>query len=867
MKSGTTYEQDRLDLEQESMTNDQIMEFALALLHGDSEAEIIEILRQYGYWEDHGAWRLYGDKEGNFAQVGNQQSYPEAALAEKITNSIDSRLLLECLRRGIEPESEQAPTSIRDAVAMFFENRRATDNEAGTLTDWGTEQRNAESHKITVAATGAAPTRGRRPQKMCLTICDQGEGQSPKRLPDTILSLNKKNKQRIRFVQGKFNMGGSGALRFCGSNGIQLVISKRHPDIADPNDPTADRWGVTVVRREEPSNKSGDPVHSEFTYLAPVGANERPRQGEVLSFTSETLSIMPDADQAYARAIQSGTAIKLYEYETSVGQSNVLMKDGVLYALDRLLPQVALPLRIHECRSRFKGGDKKTTPASFHTRMEGLAARLEGGKGQNLEPGFPLSSKLYAAGTSMTARIYAFKADTATTYLKDEGVIFQINGQAHGYIPKSIFSRPKKVKLPRLKDSLLVLIDCSELTARQREDLFMSSRDRLSKKTIRFEIEAEIEEMLRTNQTLKKLQTDRRQQEIDSKLSDEKPLEEVLNKVLRASPTLKTLFLAGQRLSKPFDTGKPMPGSNNDGPGNQPGPTPTSNDTEYVGKKHPTKFEVFGVKYGKVFKRNCEIGRRSRIKFKTDVENQYFDRPTDQGTFEVEIIDNEELTAPTGFFSLDDGDAFLNFTLPAEARVGDEFTLQVTIDDSTLTEPFVNLIHMRVLEKQDKPPSPPRPRPKKPGASLGTGMGISLPKVQMVETDDDNWKRLHFTPETACVVESDPVEIDGKEVEAHVFFINKHNSSLRTEMKYSRQNAQLLESKFKYANVLFGLAMLHAESQTRNDGDDDDAVSSVQDRIRAVTQAVAPVLLPIIDQLSGLEEDELDQMSMLAEDA
>ena len=148
---------------------------------------------------------------------------------------------------------------------------------------------------------------------MCLTISDRGEGQSPQRLPHTVLSLNAKNKQRIRFVQGKFNMGGSGALRFCGKHGIQLVISRRNPALARSEvavDPTANYWAVTVVRREEPSNKSGDPVHSEFTYLAPIGHKEKPRQGDVLRFESDSMPIMPKRDDAYGTAVDFGTADK-----------------------------------------------------------------------------------------------------------------------------------------------------------------------------------------------------------------------------------------------------------------------------------------------------------------------------------------------------------------------------------------------------------------------------------------------------------------------------------------------------------------------------------------------------------------------------
>lgn len=213
-------------------TNAEVHKLALELINSDSEGAVIEILQKRGYWDGRDAWRLYGDKEGNFAQAGNQQALPEAALVEKIVNCCDSRLMFECLSRGIDPESDKAPKSVRDAVAMFFEGRRTKDDEAGTLVNWTKRQRTEQSRFITIAATGDKPTRGRRSRNMCITIADQAEGQSAYRLPKTILSLNEKNKQRIRFVQGKFNMGGSGALRFCGNAGLQLVISRRHPELA-----------------------------------------------------------------------------------------------------------------------------------------------------------------------------------------------------------------------------------------------------------------------------------------------------------------------------------------------------------------------------------------------------------------------------------------------------------------------------------------------------------------------------------------------------------------------------------------------------------------------------------------------------------
>lgn len=849
------------------MTEHAAKELCINLMKADSEEDVIALLKEAGYWDRREMWRLYGDKEGNFAQVGNQQSLPEAALVEKIINSVDARLMRECLLRKIEPESEAAPKSVRDAVAMFYEDRRSGDDEAGTLVNWPTLKRKDESAAITLSATGDRPTRGRKSKNMCLTVVDLGEGQTPSRLPHTILSLNAKNKQAIRFVQGKFNMGGSGSLRFC-YGGLQLVISRRCVNLlnnGDSVDASDNMWGFTVVRREEPSNKSGDPIHSEFTYLAPLNADNSPRKGEVLRFSAATLPLMPEHDEPYVRQVEWGTLIKLYEYETSIGQSNILMPDGLLYALERLIPGIALPLRLHECRG-YKGEKER----SFETTLAGLTVRLEEGKGGNLEPGFPISSSIRAANMTMKARIYAFKEDRASTYLKDEGVIFVIQGQAHGNLPKSVFSRPKAVGLPRLKDSLLVLVDCSSLSAVQREDLFMSSRDRLSKKPIRYQVEQEIEELLRNSPELKRLQNERREKDTQAKLSEEKPFEEILKKVFKASPTLKTLFLMGRRLPRPFPRGTGTDKNGEKGPNGE--------ENIFKGLRHPTYFRIVNHEYGKEYKRTCEMGRRCHVKFETDVENGYFDRSTDQGTFDLEIIESSlSLSSPSFSVILEDGFAYLNMALPHEVREGCSFTVQVTVKDPTLLKPFVNTIRLCVNQMVDRKGGRKREPNKRTGGGSGqepSREGISLPEIIPVHESDVHWMKYKFAEETACHVISEPIDEDGKQRLVHTFYVNVDNISLKTEMKYSKQDARLLEAKFKYANVLLGVAMLHDEygnngepnSSEKNESSEKNDSETVEDKIRKVTQAVAPVLLPVIDQLSGLNEDELDILSQLGED-
>ena len=74
-----------------------------------------------------------------------------------------------------------------------------------------------------------------------LTIYDDGEGQHPKDFENTFLSLLRGNKNEIHFVQGKYNMGGAGAVAFCGQKRYQLVGSRRWDQTGD--------FGFTLIRR------------------------------------------------------------------------------------------------------------------------------------------------------------------------------------------------------------------------------------------------------------------------------------------------------------------------------------------------------------------------------------------------------------------------------------------------------------------------------------------------------------------------------------------------------------------------------------------------------------------------------------------
>ena len=195
-------------------------ELCLKLVRSETEKEVIDILKTAGFWDNPSVWKDLGGIENNFSVVGNQQSRPEAALVEKLINSVDAILMAEAQIRKITPESKNCPQTISEAVEAFFKIPN------GKLTRISPTARSELAKRIELVATGSR-------QHPCYLIIDNGEGQTPNKMPSTFLSIVKEsNKLRIPFVQGKFNMGGTGVLQFCGHNNLQLIVSKRNPEIA-----------------------------------------------------------------------------------------------------------------------------------------------------------------------------------------------------------------------------------------------------------------------------------------------------------------------------------------------------------------------------------------------------------------------------------------------------------------------------------------------------------------------------------------------------------------------------------------------------------------------------------------------------------
>ncbi len=139
----------------------------------------------------------------------------------------------------------------------------------------------------------------------------------------------------------------------------------------------------------------------------------------------------------------------------------------------------------------------------------------------------------------------------------------------------------------------------------------------------------------------------------------QKPLEQILESLLKHSPTLANLFQFGNRASNPFKT-------INTGAEERP----------YEGKQYPTYFKFKGRAVHSDLQREGHLNARTRIAFETNAVNDYFTRSIDAGRFNLWLVkENVNVAAKDLDFSsntsLQSGIASLSIRFPVTCKVGD----------------------------------------------------------------------------------------------------------------------------------------------------------------------------------------------------
>ena len=308
----------------------QSRELCLKLLSCESEREIDAIVGVEPEFLDEGNWHPIDGRETNFNVVTNQAATGSKALTELCTNMVDAVLMKHAYKHGVALTGPDAPQSVIAGVRELIQLRGARSGVLAEVDDIKYLQEFAEKNLV-IGVTGGT----RRIDSLCFTFVDNGEGQHVRDFEDTFLSLSKGNKSAIPFVQGKYNMGSSGVLTYCGRHWYKLIISRRHDASSD--------WGWTLVRR-----RPGDGM--------PVAEYFKPLSGIPSFYASVVHPLrLKSGDWDEKVHLTTGTIVKLYDYqmESTASFRNIREK------INENLVSTILPFRLMDYRQspdRKRGG-------------------------------------------------------------------------------------------------------------------------------------------------------------------------------------------------------------------------------------------------------------------------------------------------------------------------------------------------------------------------------------------------------------------------------------------------------------------------------------------------------------------------------
>lgn len=815
----------------------------LRLLAAESESAVHEILDATSEMREASNWKPLDGRETNFNVTSNQASDGGKALTELMTNMVDAVLLRHALQKGLNPRGEEAPATMYEAVDKLIKNLHG-----GKLTSLDRDDswlREFALKNLVIGVTGAKSKKRGLP---CYTFVDQGEGQAAEKFRDTFLSLSAGNKKEIPFVQGKYNMGSSGVLGYCGMFGYKLIVSRRY-DLRSP-------WAWTLIRRRP--NK-GMPVF-EYFVLPP----ER-----IPTFEAETLVPfhLGNGNLFSGLRWESGTAVKLYDYQIG---SDFLSFRGSREALNENLIETILPFRILDFRQKpepSKSGLRKfgIDERSFHG-MEWLLLRShsatvdfssgddsEEGEEESGEPAArdEISVGVITHPTLGEIRITAvvLKSGSLPQWLKPPKHINRVFHAVHGQVQfKQTRGFLVDCGFPALKDRIVIFVDASNLTLEAHNGVWKADREHVNRNIWGELYLAQVRYSIKESSALKKLQQLIAQEELDSSTNEQSV--ELFEKLLKADKNLAAL-LSGTPPRITFTAG----GAGN---GNDPG------RSQYVGKHSPTflrfeervKTKVVGI----------PINLTRPLTAQTDAVNDYFDRPDGPGR----VVVSEPAASKFSVRShLHDGRiTFFLQPISGELFVGEEILLDVALVDPGNEHLNVkDSCLVRIIEPEEKPkPKPKTDNPPKKKVPDGEGHGsgtavpsLAIPKYQFLTRDG-----RQIGEEATQVWPDGFAEQDGGYVEDYgegklKFFINYDNAFHMASKQRQRGDVAkaAVSEKYKWGMLVL---MLSYEQAYRSLGDAGLPLSEFLDEFRKLAaKGAASTVLTIAEILPKiLDTSNLD---------
>jgi hypothetical protein len=548
-------------------------------------------------------WHPLGGRRNNAGSV-ELVTEPGPPIIERITNGVDAMLELGFQMAGCP---EPGPTSPRAAAEKWFDIKGGTPSELRE--NRALISKLAPNVEVEVYDSGES-------KSPTISILDKGIGQHPTDLPDTILSLGESNKIGKQYLCGAYGQGGSSSFAWCK---YTVIVSRKRPEHTSGKN---DLVGWTIVRQYD------SPELKIHTYQYLVTAKK-----EIPTFPPSLLN---------GTGFEFGTYIchVAYRLEKLASRWSIV---GYRY-FDNLLFDPVLPYTIRDRRN----------PPPFNRNVGGARSRL-------FEAPIEYSNEYRAdlgLDGSLAIRYWVFKekqrgnkggtsddAVSINSYLETAGssrtIIITLNGQRHAYLDKSFI---KESRYSLLVDSLLVQVDCDQLSRQIKKGLFPATRSGMVSGERRLElVEHSVKEALESDENLRQIQ-------------DEKVRRLLATVDEESESEVRKLLERLISITKPFGGPGARPG---EGTGEIPPGKP-----KFRPKDPPTYFKF--VEENQLL--SIEPGRQRVIDIVTDGPDDLLTRRRHRGRLTLEAVGGQFVTMRAG--QLHEGRMGVTITVSADATIG-----------------------------------------------------------------------------------------------------------------------------------------------------------------------------------------------------
>ncbi|MDM0609898.1 hypothetical protein QTH09_02485 [Clostridium perfringens] len=678
----------------------------MKLYKAETEKEISELIKRLNM-DNIKDWIPYGKNESNFSVIGNQSSNAERALIEKFTNCVDAVLMKKCYEMNLDPKGNNCPKSPSEALEVFFGLKNGDTSEITKEI----ERELGENILLMATNKDCMSTEKKSKSNPNMIIFDKGEGQTPNKLPDTILSLLKGNKKSIPFTQGNYNQGGSGALMYCGEKGYCLVISKRSVKIPDEfidvDDNTREKWGWTLIRKEI-RDDAKDPV---YTYYAP--------NGQVPTIDEDELSLLPKELNnyeskkylnyngsckgfiPYSEKVNCGTAIKLYNYKLAKkGPINGHLK----YDLASYINDTYLPIRFVDCRKNkssnsvyFRGFKKIIEENNIDEDNEknGLVYN-------KIDVDFKIKEQevlthIYCCNKRPSSSLTASKLIEGSRAIK-----FCLGQQFQGGLTARFLN---SAGLGAIQDLIIIIVEFPNISTEFRSNLFMTDRERLYDKAPKKAIEKKLKDIIEKSQELREFRKYIIKSSEDENDKDNKAIKEIMEEWVKKDPTVSELLLGNNNIfdkniiisegeDEEIEIDEPEESKKNNSKASKGNMKPKQ---ENIDKKYyPTYLDpILRVDDAKIYHKIIYINEPFRIRFKTDAEDDFFTRSKNKGKIKV-YVNGKEITDFSRIF--ENGKVTLIFSKNISGKKLQTKDMNISLEYNE-KEYFHEIIQLKLIEK------------------------------------------------------------------------------------------------------------------------------------------------------------------------